>query len=83
MEEKNVALVMLCVVVIIAIVGLVLIFSSTASARVQAPYPGGVIHQQTVKESPGMPLEPYRAPLEVEQGLPGYVPPYYKTVSGR
>ena len=76
MEEKNVALVMLCVVVIIAIVGLVLIFSSTASARVQAPYPGGVIHQQTVKESPGMPMQPHRAPLEIEPGMPYYQTPY-------
>ena len=83
MEEKSVALVMLCVVVIIAIVGLVLIFASTASARVQAPYPGGVIYQSAVTESPGMPIQQYRTPLEVEPAMPDYTPPYYQTVSGR
>ncbi|MBW2986087.1 hypothetical protein KY333_01825 [Candidatus Woesearchaeota archaeon] len=76
MKEKNVALMILCVVVIIAIVGLVLMFSNTASARAYQTYPGGVMHQTTVKESPGMPMQSYRAPLEVEQSMPGYRTPY-------
>ena len=57
MEEKSVALVILGVVVIIAIVGLVLLFSTSATARSNQPYPGGVIQQTPpVQESPGMPL---------------------------
>jgi hypothetical protein len=76
MEEKNVALMILCVVVIIAIVGLVLMFSNTASARVLQPYPGGVVQPTYVTESPGMPMQAYRSQLEVEQAMPDYETPY-------
>ena len=64
MEGKNTALLVLGIVVVIAIVGLVLLFQtastgkSTASGRnSMLPYPGGVVHAPAqppiVTESPG------------------------------
>ena len=59
MEEKNIAMVVLGIVAILAIIGLVLMFQTVktgeaASARANQPYPGGVaLPTSRLIESPG------------------------------
>lgn len=55
MEEKNIALVILAVIVIIAVVGLVLVYTQNTGAvsATQRAYPGGVIAPpEVIKEYP-------------------------------
>jgi len=53
MEEKNIALCILGVIAVIAIVGLVLLFTAEqAGAKQMMEYPGGVMHTSTVYEKP-------------------------------
>ena len=53
MEEKNIALCILGVIAVIAIVGLILLFTAEqAGAKQMVEYPGGVMHTSTVYERP-------------------------------
>lgn len=87
MSEKNIALVILAIVVIIAVVGLILVFTGTAGAvtATQKAYPGGVIAPtEAIHEYPTGYTFRYYAPQEeltVQKAqLPGA---YYPTVNVR
>lgn len=79
MEEKNIALVILAVIVIIAVVGLVLVYTQHTGAvsATQRAYPGGVIAPpEAINEYPsGYSLryaeEPQGQPVVKQYQMPG------------
>ncbi len=90
MEEKNIALCILGVIAIIAIVGLILLFTAQqAGAVARTPYPGGVVAQPVVDERPGYGVGPgvqyYTSSGEpvVEPANIPYYPQTWKVVEGR
>ena len=84
MEEKNIALVILAVIVIIAVVGLVLVYTQHTGAvsATQRAYPGGVLTPpEAIKEYPsGYSLryaEPQGEPVVEKAQMPSW---YQNTV---
>jgi hypothetical protein len=90
MEEKNIALCILGVIAVIAIVGLILLFTAEqAGAKQMIEYPGGVMHTSTVYERPsagtGVGWQYYESSGEpiVEPANIPYQPANWKVVEGR
>ncbi|MBD3303697.1 hypothetical protein GF343_01000 [Candidatus Woesearchaeota archaeon] len=90
MEEKNIALCILGVIAVIAIVGLILLFTAQqAGAKQMVEYPGGVMHTSTVYEKPAVGTgvgwkysEPAGEPVVEPANIPHH-PVHWKTVEGK
>ncbi|MBW3005018.1 hypothetical protein KY310_04250 [Candidatus Woesearchaeota archaeon] len=90
MEEKNIALCILGVIAVIAIVGLILLFTAEqAGAKQTLEYPGGVAYTATVYEKPsvgtGVGWKYYDSPEDpvVEPANIPYQPANWKVVEGQ